>query len=260
MTSSKIERYSYPWFGDGEAPANGGENFLPSFEGSQAAPPPPPPVEETPPPPPTFSAEQLAEAEKNAYEHGKRDGEAAAQKEADEKFRKQEEGIVRTLEELRLQWQNVAKAREAWIASLSGESARLALAIACKIAGDTLKQTPLAPIEAVMQETLASLFNEEKVVVYVHEDIAPQLENRIQTLVAGLSFPGKVEVIGNPNLAPADIRMEWQNGACERNTQALIERVGEVIGRAAKPSATAAPEADGNTEPVAEAAARMAKS
>lgn len=116
-------------------------------------------------------------------------------------------------------------------AELRTEAARLALAIAAKLAPCLIARRPLAEIEAVVADCLAQLPTEPRIVVRVAESLVEPLAERIDDLVRRSGFAGAVVLLGEPALALGDARVEWADGGAERSLARTLGAVEEVVER-----------------------------
>ena len=107
---------------------------------------------------------------------------------------------------------------------------RLALTIAKKIAGNAIKEDPIAEIEALVKECVTSLIEEPTVAIYAHPDITQLLKQRLETMLEKMpSLSIELSVEGDAEIAAGDCRIEWTNGSAERNTDKLWEDVALIV-------------------------------
>ncbi len=124
----------------------------------------------------------------------------------------------------------------------------LAMAIARKVATESLRRHPLIEIEGMIGASLARLIDEPRVAISVPDALLDELKERIGEVAARSGFDGKVVLLANPSLDGDDCRMEWADGGAERDTcaawtdlEATIERLleapaGQPGGDAAEPN------------------------
>ena len=152
----------------------------------------------------------------------------------------------------------VDAAQAAAAAELRADAARLALAIAAKLAPELIGRAPLTEVEAVVVECLSQLPTEPRVVVRVAEPLVEALSGRIDELVRRVGFSGAVVLLGEPAMAPGDARVEWADGGAERDfarTLRAAEAAVERYCRAQTGAPWAAPAAP--AEPAPDVAARV---
>lgn len=117
------------------------------------------------------------------------------------------------------------------IEEIRRESAMLALAIARKLAGDALAIAPHTDLERFLGECLHKLHREARLVVTVTPLNADYLRSRIEEIVEQNGFAGRVIVMPEPSMGPADCRIEWADGGIERNLEAAMESIEEQVRR-----------------------------
>lgn len=101
-------------------------------------------------------------------------------------------------------------------ASLKQDMVQLAYAIATKLAPSLIRQHPMAEIEALIQDCLATANREQHLVVRVSENIADAVNERLDNMKASTNFPGQIVLIGETGYGPQDCRVEWPDGGTER--------------------------------------------
>lgn len=118
-----------------------------------------------------------------------------------------------------------------YIECVRQESASLALAIARKLAGDALAIAPHNDLERFLGECLHKLHREARLVVTVTPMNADHLRSRIEEIVDQNGFAGRVIVVPEPSMGPADCRIEWADGGIERNLEATFASIEEQVRR-----------------------------
>lgn len=135
------------------------------------------------------------------------------------------------LEAVAGQLSRIDEAQAGAAAEIRTDAARLALAIAAKLAPSLIARRPLAEIEAVVADCLAQLPTEPRVVVRVAEPLVQPLAERIDDLVRRSGFSGAVVLLGEPGLALGDARVEWADGGAERSLARILGAVDEAVER-----------------------------
>ncbi len=133
-------------------------------------------------------------------------------------------------------------------ARLEDEARRLSLAVARKMAPALVEQMPVAEIEAILDEAMAHLSHEPFIAVRVHESVVEALAPRTDAIAAEHGFEGRLVLISEPDLAPADCRIEWADGGISRDTERLDKAIDDIVRRHIgdrPPDRSAAPRADG---------------
>ena len=182
-----------------------------------------------PPPPPSFSEEQLKEAERNSYQQGFLAGieegkQQAAHNQAqiDLALGKAVEGFVLHYTPLFSLYRDMLKHQAAMLPEI-------AYGIAKKIAGEALQTNSYAIVEAICMRCLQAVAHEPKLTITIHESLKQTLEKKINSSLNNLKEGGEIIVCGDGNISLANCRIEWKNGTILRDTEALIQRIEQII-------------------------------
>jgi len=100
---------------------------------------------------------------------------------------------------------------------LEHDSATLALCIGKKLAGEALSRFPLDNIETLISECLGPLRSTPHLVVRLHEKDAEAITETVGKFARESGFDGRFVVLGEPDFAPGDCRIEWADGGIIRN-------------------------------------------
>ena len=73
--------------------------------------------------------------------------------------------------------------------------------------------------------------NDIRLVAYVPNDLLDPLNERVATISAARGFEGRVVLIGDPELADSDCRIEWADGGLERDTRRLWSDIEAALDR-----------------------------
>jgi len=111
------------------------------------------------------------------------------------------------------------------------EMVQLAYAIASKLSPALLRAHPLAEIEALIEDCLATAQKEPRLVVRVSEALLDPVNERLEDLKASTGFPGDIVLIGEPGLGPQDCRVEWPDGGTERKHDTIMREVETAVQR-----------------------------
>jgi flagellar assembly protein FliH len=240
--------------------------FDSNFGAPPPAPPPPPPVEMAEielepepeplpepepepevPPPPTFSEEELAAARAAAYADGEHAGRLIADRGLEARLASAVEMVGQAIPGLLNDRQQMRE-------DLARESARLAHAIVAKLFPALAERHGLGEIEAVITDGLSRALDEPRLLVRVSPDNAAALSDRVQALATQGGYEGRVAIISEESLGPADVRVEWGDGGAERMTQRAWNEVTAIVDRAVAglPGSRQTTEDQGQTTPMAD--------
>lgn len=217
------------------------------FDSNFGAPPPPPPpppvemveIEPEPepeplpepepepeiPPPPTFSEEEMAAARAAGYADGEHAGRSMAERSVEARLSAAVEMVGHAIPGLLADRQQMMDA-------LARDSARLAHAIVEKLFPTLAARFGLAEIEAVIADGVSRALDEPRLLVRVSPDNAAALAERLDALAKHGGYDGRVSIISEESLGPADVRVEWGDGGAERMTQRAWTEVTAIVDRA----------------------------
>lgn len=196
------------------------------FDNDFAAPPPEAavPEEDAIPMMPVSEHEaRLAQVEAEAIERGRREGEESA--------------VAAAQNRLAAEAERLADAANRMIEMLDGDMRRiegqavdLCAEIARRIAGHALDAYPQAQILALIEECLSPLRRVRHLAIRVNEAEAEHLKAPIESLAAKNGFEGRLLILGEPDTAPGDCRIEWADGGILFEKQTVLQAVDETVG------------------------------
>ncbi|PCI61747.1 MAG: hypothetical protein COB37_07780 [Kordiimonadales bacterium] len=99
---------------------------------------------------------------------------------------------------------------------LKQEMVQLAYSIAAKLAPALMRAHPLAEVEALIEDCMATAHKEPRLLVRVPETLAEDISDRIENMKTATGFPGDIVLIGEAAFGPNDCRVEWPDGGTER--------------------------------------------
>lgn len=97
----------------------------------------------------------------------------------------------------------------------------LAATIARKLASHLMAQQPTAEIEALIAECLTSLDSVPHLVIRCAPDLADAVREIALARIATSGFAGRLVVLGDPDQALGDAKLEWVDGGIVRDRAAL---------------------------------------
>ena len=109
------------------------------------------------------------------------------------------------------------------VARLAAERSAVGLAagIARKLAAGLLAQQPTVELEALLVDCLTSLAAVPHLVIRCHPDLVARLQEIAAARVAASGFTGRLIVMGEPEIALGDGRIEWAEGGLVRDAAAV---------------------------------------
>lgn len=105
------------------------------------------------------------------------------------------------------------------------EAVDLAAAVARKLAANLVAQQPATEVEALLAECLSSLNGVPHLVIRCHPDLADGVRSMAEARVHASGFTGRLVVMGEPDIALGDCRLEWADGGLVRDSAALAAEI-----------------------------------
>ncbi len=192
--------------------------FVPEEPDPEPEPPPPPP-------PPTFSEAELAAAREASRAEGEAAGIAATQASINAQFAVAAQAIGGVLPGL-------MNDREQAVQSLSEEAARLAVALVAKALPELNRRYGVGEIEAIVKSSLALAVDQPRIIIRVASDLASGLSREFETLAQATGYQGRIIVLGDAALGPADVRIDWGDGGAERLAHKVWGELEAIVQRA----------------------------
>lgn len=147
------------------------------------------------------SEADLAAAKSEAF----RAGQEQARREAEAQLGGLVGQLARTAE--RLFAQETARTAE-----IEAQAVHLAIAAAKALAGAALAERPLAALESAVRDCFAHARQAPHLVVRVNEAMVETVEGLVKRLAQESGFAGRLVVLGEPDIAAGDGRVEWADG------------------------------------------------
>ena len=157
----------------------------------------------------------VAAAEAQAHARGLHEGRAEAQGQAEAR-------LADALTRLSLAAAGLLSRADERDAEREDQALAFAVALARKLAGDALDAQPLAGIEEAARAALHHLRGVPHLAVRVNEGLVEEAETLVKRLARERGYEGRLVVLGEPDLAPGDARLEWADGGIVRD-RARIE-------------------------------------
>lgn len=105
------------------------------------------------------------------------------------------------------------------------EAVELAASIARKLAAALVEREPVAEIEMLIAECLTSLDGVPHLVIRCHPDLADAVREIATGRMATSGFTGRLVVMGDPDQALGDGRIEWVDGGIVRDMAAISTEI-----------------------------------
>lgn len=170
-----------------------------------------------------FEAE-LQAARQAEYRRGLDEGRAEAARAA-------EAATERVVAELADCAENILRKLDGECAAIRAEAVKIAVAAADCVASELIRRHPTTMLEALFAECLEHLADAPHVAVRVHDSVAEALQEKLAAAAEAKGFPGRIMVLGDPETAKGDCRIEWADGGISRDLESLRLSISEIVAR-----------------------------
>ncbi len=181
--------------------------------------------------PKRFSESEVAHAEAAAYERGFADGRLAQDLALQER-------MTTALERLATLAQGLLADAAASRAAAEMAAVEFALAFARQIGGAAIARAPVAPIADAARGCFEHLAGVPHLAARVNQALVEDTQKVLGRLAQERGFEGKMIVIGEPDIPPGDVRLEWAEGAMIRDRAAIDDRIQRAVSAWAADPAT----------------------
>jgi flagellar assembly protein FliH len=130
--------------------------------------------------------------------------------------------LDRTIAALTISLRAMLDTSHAEIEALRDDAARLALAMAKKIAPAALTALPTGDVEAALRQAMHQAFAEPRITLRAAPTVIEALEPHLAGIAQEEGYEGRVQIAADPAMTGADCRIEWRGGGAERS-ESLIE-------------------------------------
>ena len=105
------------------------------------------------------------------------------------------------------------------------ESVELSLSIARKLAGGLIARQPTVEIEQLVAECMATLDGVPHLVIRCEPALADAVRDIATSRMTTSGFTGRLIVLGDPDIAIGDARIEWADGGVVRDIRKLSAEI-----------------------------------
>jgi flagellar assembly protein FliH len=153
------------------------------------------------------------------------EGKTAANDEETARLARAMESVSMALDQLRHELADIH-------AMASHEAIRFAHDIAKKLAGKLLDNAPMTVIENVAREIFDDLRGQPHVAVRVAPELIDITKEKLSSIARERGFEGRLIVMGEPEIGPGDVRIEWADGGIIRDRARVEQTVAMGVERA----------------------------
>ncbi len=166
----------------------------------------------------TLTNEQLEKLKAGARSEGESNAQARAT-----------DALERTLAALTITLRAALDTSHAEIEVLRDDAARLALAMAKRIAPAALAALPTGDVEIALRQAMHQAIAEPRITLRAAPAVAEILEPRLADIAQEEGYDGRVAIAADPAMTGADCRIEWRGGGAERSESAIEDALTALI-------------------------------
>lgn len=167
----------------------------------------------------------LAEAVSAARNEAFLEGKTAATDEETARLARAMESVSMALEQLRHDLEEIQ-------AMASEEAIRFAHDFSVKMAGRILEEKPLAMIAIVAREIFDDLRGHPHVAVRIAPELVDPAKETLNAIARERGFEGRLIIMGEPEIPPGDVRIEWADGGIIRDRNHVEQAIAAGVSRA----------------------------
>jgi flagellar assembly protein FliH len=139
------------------------------------------------------------------------------------------EALERSIAALTISVRAALDTSHAEIEAVRDEAARLALAMAKKIAPAALAALPAGDVEIALRQAMHQAIAEPRITLRAAPAVIAVLEPRLTDIAHEEGYDGRVLFAADPAMTGADCRFEWRGGGAERCEQTIEEALTALI-------------------------------
>ncbi len=152
------------------------------------------------------------------------EGESSAQARATD-------ALERTVAALTISVRAALDVSHAEIEQVRDDAARLALAMAKKIAPAALAALPTGDVEVALRQAMHQAIAEPRITLRAAPAVTAVLEPRLNDIAHEEGYEGRVLIAADPAMTGADCRIEWRGGGAERSESVIEDALNALISR-----------------------------
>ena len=139
------------------------------------------------------------------------------------------EALERSIAALTISVRAALDQSHAEIEILRDDAARLALAMARKIAPAALAALPAGDIEIALRQAMHQAIGEPRVTLRAAPAVTEVLAPRLADIALEEGYDGRVMIAADPAMKAGDCRIEWRGGGAERSEQVIEDAINTLI-------------------------------
>jgi flagellar assembly protein FliH len=139
------------------------------------------------------------------------------------------EALDRSIAALTISVRATLDQSHAEIESLRDEAARLALAMAKKIASVALAALPAGDVEVALRQAMHQAIGEPRITLRTSPAVVEAIEPRLAAIAHEEGYDGRIAIAAEPGMKAGDCRIEWRGGGAERSEDAIEDALTSLI-------------------------------
>jgi flagellar assembly protein FliH len=139
------------------------------------------------------------------------------------------DALERTIAALTISIRAALDNSHAEVEAVRDDAARLALAMAKRIAPAALAALPTGDVEIALRQAMHQAIAEPRITLRAAPAVAEILEPRLADIAHEEGYEGRVAVAADPSMTGADCRIEWRGGGAERSESAIEDALTALI-------------------------------
>lgn len=156
----------------------------------------------------------LVAARAEGYAHGLAEGEASAETRAAQALAAAARSLADTAATMLAEIDTHRR-------TVLSEAVTLSVAIGRRLASHLLARYPTGEIEALVNDALGTIDHAPHLVIRCHPDLVDTVRAAAETRMHVSGFSGRLVVMGDPDIALGDGRLEWVDGGLVRDSGAI---------------------------------------
>lgn len=171
---------------------------------------------------PTFSEEDLAAAKAQAYEEGRAAGlaDASSQREA---------GLAGILDTIGAQIAGLHVHQDVANEKLAADLTELGRTVMAKLLPHYTAKHGIEEVTSILGEGFTRLVHEQRISITVGQEAHDMLEPRIEAMAAKSGYDGRLKLVADPDMGPADVFVNWGDGRLAHVTDEIWAEIDSML-------------------------------
>lgn len=171
-----------------------------------------------------YTKEDIDASRAAGYEEGYARGYEAAKAKSEEN----EQSILKSLEIISANVNQVMKKEEAIHERKFKDIAQVVINLAKKVSGVAIQNNPVAEIEDALRKSFEVLFDKPKLLIVVNDSLIDEVKKRVYRLGKEVNFSGDIEITGDAKVAKGECSVSWQGGGMKLEKENMWKEIDEI--------------------------------